>query len=98
MFEKLQNRLNIVEKFNIFGTIGLVLALIGIVSLILLPFGVQAFNFDIDFLGGTTMTYEMHKELDKAEIDNITNIVKKTTIDNTSVIEKTYIYFFIFSS
>ena len=75
MFEKLQNRLNVVEKFNIFGTIGLVLALIGIVSLILLPFGVRAFNFDIDFLGGTTMTYEMHKELDKAELDNITAIV-----------------------
>ncbi len=75
MFEKLQNRLNIVEKFNIFGAIALVLALVGIVSLILLPFGVRAFNFDIDFLGGTTMTYEMHKELDKAELDNITAIV-----------------------
>ena len=37
MFENLKNRLHIVDKFNIFGTIGLVLALIGIVSLILLP-------------------------------------------------------------
>lgn len=88
MFEKLQNRLNVVEKFNIFGTIGLVFALIGIVSLILLPFGVNTFNFDIDFLGGTTMTYEMHKELDKAELDNITNIVKSVEGVTPSAVQK----------
>ncbi len=77
MFENLKNRLNIVDKFNIFGTIGLIFALIGIVSLILLPFGVNTFNFDIDFLGGTTMIYEMHKELDKAELDNIEKLVEE---------------------
>ena len=88
MFEKLQNRLNVVEKFNIFGAIALVLALVGIVSLILLPFGVRAFNFDIDFLGGTTMTYEMHKELDKAELDNITAIVNGVEGVSASPVQK----------
>ncbi len=76
MLENLKNRFNIVDKFNIFGTIGVIFALLGIVSLVLLPFGVNTFNFDIDFLGGTTMTYEMHKTLDKAELDNIAKIVE----------------------
>lgn len=88
MFEKLQNRLNVVEKFNIFGAIALVLALVGIVSLILLPFGVRAFNFDIDFLGGTTMTYEMHKNLEKTDIDNITSIVKSVEGVTPSAVQK----------
>ena len=88
MFEKLQNRLNVVEKFNIFGAIALVLALVGIVSLILLPFGVRAFNFDIDFLGGTTMTYEMHKNLEKTDIDNITSIVKSVEGVTSSAVQK----------
>jgi len=88
MFEKLQNRLNVVEKFNVFGTIALVVALIGIVSLVLLPFGVNSFNFDIDFLGGTTMTYEMHKPLDKAELDNITKIVVDASGVSSPVVQK----------
>ena len=79
MFKKLENKLNIVDKFNIFGTIGLVFALLGIVAVILLPFNVNLFNFDIDFLGGTKMTYEMHKTLDKAELDNIAKIVEDAT-------------------
>ena len=79
MFAKMENKLNIVNKFNIFGTIGLLFALIGLVSLIILPFGANLFNLDIDFAGGTTMTYNMHKELDKAELDNITALVEKAT-------------------
>ena len=88
MFKKLENKLNIVDKFNIFGTIGLVFALLGIVAVILLPFNVNLFNFDIDFLGGTTMTYEMHKELDKAELDNISKLVADATGVTPSSVQK----------
>ena len=88
MFNKLENKINIVKKFNIFGTIGLVFALLGIVSLILLPFNVNLFNFDIDFVGGTTMTYSMHKQLDKAELDNIAAVVEKATGVPASSVQK----------
>ncbi len=88
MFKKLENKLHIVEKFNIFGTIGLVLALLGIVATILLPFGIRAFNFDIDFLGGTTMTYEMHKDLTNEDITNITNLVADATGVKPSSVQK----------
>lgn len=79
MFNKMENKLNIVNKSNVFFLIGVIFALIGLVSLIILPFGVNLFNLDIDFAGGTTMTYNMHKQLDKAELDNITAIVEKAT-------------------
>lgn len=88
MFSKLENKFNVVDKFGIFGTIGLVFALIGIVSIILLPFGVNFFNFDIDFAGGTTMTYSMHKQLDKAELDNIEKLVEEATGVEVSSVQK----------
>ncbi len=88
MFGKMESKLNIVNKSNVFFLIGVVFALIGLVSLILLPFGVNLFNLDIDFAGGTTMTYSMHKQLDKAELDNITAIVEKATGVEVSSVQK----------
>lgn len=88
MFANIENKLNIVNKFNIFGIIALVLVAVGLVSLILLPFGVNFFNLDIDFAGGTTMTYNMHKQLDKAELDNITAIVEAATGTKISSAQK----------
>lgn len=88
MLRKLENKLNIVNKFNIFAIIGVVFALVGLVSLILLPFGVNLFNLDIDFAGGTTMTYSMHKQLDKAELDNITAIVEEAIGAKVSSVQK----------
>lgn len=88
MFAKLENKFNIVDKFNILGTIGLIFALLGIVSVILLPFNVNLFNFDIDFLGGTTMTYDMHTDLDKAELDNIAKLVEEATGIAPSAVQK----------
>ena len=88
MFAKMENKLNIVDKSNIFFVIGIVFALIGLVSLILLPFHVNLFNLDIDFAGGTTMSYNMHKQLDKAELDNIGKLVSEATGVNPSSIQK----------
>ena len=79
MFKKLESKLNIVKKFNIFGTIGLVFALLGIVSVILLPFGVELFEFDIDFKGGTTITYDLHKTPDSKELGAIEKAIEKAT-------------------
>ncbi len=88
MFSKLENNFNVVGKFNILGTIGLIFALVGIISIILLPFNVNLFNFDIDFVGGTTMTYSMHKQLDKAELDNIAKICEEATGTAVSSVQK----------
>ncbi len=88
MFSKLENKFNVVEKFNILGIIGLVFSLVGIISLILLPFNVNLFNFDIDFAGGTTMTYSMHKQLDKTELDNIAKICEQATGTSVSSVQK----------
>lgn len=88
MFEKMESKLHIVNKFNVFGAIAIVLVLVGLVSLVLLPFGVNFFNLDIDFAGGTTMTFDMHKTLDKAELDNIKSIVEKTTGVTVSSVQK----------
>ena len=46
-----------VKNFKFTGLISIVLALTGLVGLLLAPFGVSLFNFDIDFVGGTTMQF-----------------------------------------
>ena len=79
MIKKLESKIHVVERFKLFGLIGLIFALLGAVSLILLPFGVNVFNLDIDFQGGTTMTISMHKYLEKADLDNIEALVENAT-------------------
>ncbi len=54
------NAFSFVRNFKITGLISAVLALAGLAGLLLAPFGVYLFNFDIDFIGGTTMQFEMH--------------------------------------
>ena len=79
MFEKMSNKINIVKKFNIFGIIALLFCMVGIVSLIILPFGAKPFNLDIDFAGGTIVTYRMPTDLTEEDYDNIANITKEAT-------------------
>ena len=47
------------KHFKIFAVISLLLVIVGIIGLVCIPFGVYLFNFDIDFLGGTTMQFEL---------------------------------------
>ena len=65
-----------VKHSKIFFIISAVLVLVGIIGLICLPFRVYLFNFDIDFVGGTTMQYEIGTNVTRAEIDKVTSIVK----------------------
>lgn len=85
MFEKISERLNVVKKFNVFGIIALLLCMVGIVSLVLLPFGANLFNLDIDFAGGTVITYRMPTELTEADYANIANIAKNAVNVDVSV-------------
>lgn len=88
MFSKLENKLNIVEKFNVFGLIAILLTIVGLVSVILLPFNVNLFNLDVDFAGGTTMHYNMHMQLDKAGLDAIAKDVEAVIGAPVSSIQK----------
>ena len=88
MFQKMSEKLHIPNKLPIFGTIGILFALVGLVSMILLPFGVNLFNYDIDFVGGTMMNIEMHQQLDKAALDEIAEVVKGVTGESVSSIQK----------
>ena len=68
-----------VKNFKITGVISLILMAVGLAALILAPFGVRLFNFDIDFIGGTTMQFELHREIDSAVTADIAAITKDIT-------------------
>ena len=46
------------KNFKFISIIAALFVIVGLVGLLLLPFGVQLFNFDIDFVGGTTMQFD----------------------------------------
>ena len=71
--------------FKIFAVISIILIAVGLVSLLLLPFGVKLFNFDIDFLGGTTMQYDLHTDVTADVTKDIEQIVKDTSGSAPSV-------------
>lgn len=64
--------------FKWFAILSVVLVSVGLIGLLLLPFGVQLFNFDIDFVGGTTMQFELHTDVTAAVTANVADIVKET--------------------
>ncbi len=66
--------------FKLFGIISLVLISVGLVSLILTLCGVQGlFNFDIDFIGGTSMQFDLHTAVDRAQTDRVAGIFQDAT-------------------
>lgn len=59
-----------VKHFKLFGIISLILISVGLVSLILTVCGVSGlFNFDIDFVGGTTFEFQLPVSVDKTVTD-----------------------------
>lgn len=89
MISKWSQTFSFVKRFRLFFIISLLLCAVGIVSLLLLPFGVNLFNFDIDFVGGTTMTFEMHMPLDRAALDEIADVVASVTGEAPAPPQKT---------
>lgn len=58
------------KHFKLFGIISLLLISVGLVSLILTVCGVPGlFNFDIDFVGGTTFEFQLPVTVDKRVTD-----------------------------
>ena len=56
----LQNKtFSFVKHFKLFLIISAILIVTGVVGLVTLPFGLNLFNMDVDFLGGVTMTFDL---------------------------------------
>lgn len=68
----LQNKtFSFVKNFKIFLIISAILIVTGVVGLVALPFGLNLFNMDVDFLGGVTMTFDLGQEADTAAVEDI---------------------------
>lgn len=74
-----EKSLPFVGKFKITGIISVVLCIVGLVSIIALPFGKSFFNLDLDFVGGVTMEYDMGVEVTREVSDDIADIVAEAT-------------------
>jgi len=70
---------NFVKGYKITFTIAAVFIAAGLIGLILSIFGVNMFNFDIDFVGGTTMQFEMHQTVTSAISSDVAKITKDTS-------------------
>ena len=66
-----------VKHFKIFLIISAVLVITGVVGLVTLPFGLNLFNMDVDFLGGVTMTYDLGQQADTAAVETIAKDILK---------------------
>lgn len=74
IFETLSTKFNFIKHKVLFAIISGLLCITGLAGLILLPFGISLFNFDIDFVGGTTMEVEIGTTVTRdiqVEIENI---------------------------
>ena len=64
-------KFSFVKNFKLFSVISFLLVIVGIVGIVTLPFGVNLFNMDVDFLGGVTMTYDLGIEADTEKVEEI---------------------------
>ncbi len=74
--------------FKLLSIIGCLFASVGLIGLCLLPFGVQWFQFDIDFIGGTTMQYELHIPVTAEITSEVAAIVQEVSGQAASSVTK----------
>lgn len=89
MLDFTKSKFSFVAKFKIFGIISLILAGIGAGCFIATLFGASPFNFDIDFAGGVSSTYELGVNVDASVTDSIHKIVNDVTGAPASSIQAT---------
>jgi len=65
------NSFSFVKHFKLFLIISAILVVVGLVGLVTLPFGLNLFNMDVDFLGGVTMTYDLGEQVDTAAVEDL---------------------------
>ena len=64
-----------VGHFKLFLIVSAILIVVGVVGLVTLPFGLNLFNMDVDFLGGVTMTFDLGEAADTDAIESIASEV-----------------------
>ncbi len=77
-------KLSIIEKGKRHTAISIVIIALGVVGMTFFATsGEGAFNYDIEFTGGTLITIDLHEEFDNDEVIEIVN--KSTGVDNSQV-------------
>ncbi len=79
VFDNMASRFSFVKHFKIFAAISIVMTITGLVGILLTPFNIDLFNFDIDFLGGVTMEYELHTPVTAQVQSQINDFVYQVT-------------------
>lgn len=87
MIAKMKN-FSFTGNFKILSFIACLFVVVGLVGLILLPFGVQLFQFDIDFVGGTTMQYELRIPVTSEVTADVAAIVQEVSGQAASSVTK----------
>ena len=87
MIEKMKN-FSFTGNFKILSIIACAFVAVGLIGLILLPFGVQLFRFDIDFVGGTTMQYELRVPVTAEVAADVAAIVEEVSGQAASSVTK----------
>lgn len=77
-----------VKNLKWLGLPSLLICAFSIVTLLLLPFGVNLYNFDVDFVGGTSYTFDIGKDVTNDDMDAISAIVQDKTGLNPSAPQK----------
>ena len=76
------------RNFKFTAIIAAIFVCVGLIGLILLPFGVQLFNFDIDFVGGTTMQFDLHTPVNASVTSDVAAIVQDVSGKPASSVTK----------
>lgn len=82
MFEN--KTFSFVKHFKLFLVISAILVVVGVVGLVTLPFGMNLFNMDVDFLGGVTMTFDMGEAVDSAAVEDIAKDVLDSKLSSVT--------------
>ena len=73
-----------VKHFKIFLLIGIIFMATGIIGIVTLPFGVNLFNMDVDFLGGVTTTYDLGQQVDSQEVESLARDVLEDKLSSVT--------------
>lgn len=82
MFEN--KTFSFVKHFKLFLVISAILVVVGVAGLVTLPFGVNLFNMDVDFLGGVTMTFDMGEAVDSVDVEGIAKDVLDSKLSSVT--------------
>lgn len=75
----MKSKFPIVKNFKIFGIISILLCATGLVALLGLPFGLNLFNFTIDFVGGTEMEFNLNQPVTGEIESQVAGLFKEVT-------------------